>query len=389
MTDPVVVTGLGVVGPGGRGPEALWDVVTRGRAGLVPVPFPGAPEGALAGMAPPVERREVVRTAVGRRIDRLSLMMLAAARDAVADAGLTDDTLRGPRTGIVIGSAFGNFGETAGFLDRLGTRGSGNPLVFPNLVMNASLSYVSIELGATGPTVMVTQQEVSGEAAIVSGVDLVESGVVDRCLVGAGDELTPELYGVLREVGALAVGRPCVLGKHAAGYVPGEGAVVLVLERESVARARRGAGLARIAHVVERSVDAPVHGWPRDPAEIAAAFAGSVARAALVVTSATGIPSQDRLEAAVLETIVPPGVPVVAPRGLIGHFGSAGIFGAAVAISTIRFRTMPPGPACAASNGRGFTVLSEARAGAPVPAVAVLGVARGGACCALGFEDPA
>lgn len=389
MTDPVVVSGVGVIAAGARGPEALWEVVCGVRQGFEPAGIPGAADATLAGRAPTVERRDVVRTSAGRRIDRLSLMVLAAARDAVADAALGDAEVAGPATGIVLGSAFGNFEETAGFLDRLGARGTGNPLVFPNLVMNAALSYLSIELGVTGPTVMVTQQEASGEVAVAAAIDLVESGAVERCLAGAGDELTPELHAVLRDVGALSSGRPRAYDASADGCVPGEGAAVLVLERESVARARGVRPWARLGAAVEFSVPAPLHGWPTDGAALAARLAPALAGAALVVGAAAGIPALDRVEAASLAASLAPGVPVIAPRTVLGHFGSAGLVGAVVAMLAIRKRTVPPGPACEVPIEPTLTFGRAARPAEAIPAVVVVGLARGGAGCLLRLEDMA
>ena len=149
----VAVTGIGVVSAFGHGVEPFWRGLTAGACGLRPIRRFEVPPGvALGGEVPPLERRELVLTAIGRRIDWLSLMALAACRLALVDAGLAPGTLAPARTGLGFGSAWGNLHETAAFLDRLFARGQGNPLLFPNLVFNAPLSYASIELGITGPT---------------------------------------------------------------------------------------------------------------------------------------------------------------------------------------------------------------------------------------------
>src|SRR2546426_3256327 len=155
-----------------------------------------------------LERRELVLTAIGRRIDWLSLMALAACRLALVDAGLTPGTLAPARTGLGFGSAWGNLHETAAFLDRLFARGQGNPLLFPNLVFNAPLSYASIELGITGPTAMLSAGEASGEAALAWGAEQVAEGAVDVCLAGGADELGAVLHQVLREGRLLAHAAP-------------------------------------------------------------------------------------------------------------------------------------------------------------------------------------
>src|SRR5262245_23173905 len=134
----VAVTGIGVVSAFGHGVAPFWRALVAGESGLRPIRRFEAPA-ALAGEVPPLAVGDVVRSLQGRRIDWVSLMALAACRLALADARL--ETLDPPRTGLGLGSAFGNLRETALFLDRLGARGGGNPLLFPNLVFNAPLSY--------------------------------------------------------------------------------------------------------------------------------------------------------------------------------------------------------------------------------------------------------
>src|SRR5437762_3248205 len=236
----VAVTGIGVVSALGHGVEPFWRGLVAGASGLRPIRRFEVPPGvALGGEVPPLERREVVLSAIGRRIDWVSLMALAACRLALADAGLGPGALEPARTGLGLGSAWGNLQETAAFLDRLFARGQGNPLLFPNLVFNAPLSYASIELGITGPTAMLSAEEASGEAAIAWGAEQVGEGAVDVCLAGGADELGAVLHQVLREGRLLARAAPRPLDPAADGACPGEGAAVLVLEPLTRAGARR------------------------------------------------------------------------------------------------------------------------------------------------------
>jgi Beta-ketoacyl synthase, N-terminal domain len=189
MSRAVAVTGVGVVSAFGLGVEPFWDGLVAGRTGCLPARRVEAP-GVLVAEVERLEARDFVRSPQGRRIDRTSLLALAATRLALADAGLVADGLDRARTALGLGSAFGNVQETEAFLDRILERGTGNPFVFPNLVMNAPLSYAAIELGVTGPTAMVTEQEASGEAAIAWGARQVADGAAEVCLAGGSDELT-------------------------------------------------------------------------------------------------------------------------------------------------------------------------------------------------------
>ena len=168
------------------------------------------------------------------------------------------------RTAIGLGSAFGNLEETALFLDRVLDRGTGNPLLFPNLVMNAPLSYAGIELGVTGPTAMLTEQEASGEAAIAWGVRQIADGTAEVCLAGGSDELTSGLVRLRRETGTVGAGPPRPLDPQADGPCLGEGAAVLVLE-ELAQRAptrRPGVRRARPARRVQHPRSGAWHGLP-------------------------------------------------------------------------------------------------------------------------------
>lgn len=383
MSERVAITGLGVVSALGVGVAAFRDGLWSGRAGCRPVQRIEAPPGAHAAEAPPLEPRRFVRTPQGRRIDRTSLLALAAARLAVDDAGLAD--VAGARTGLGLGSAFGNIEETGHFLDRLLAKGSGNPLVFPNLVMNAPLSYATIELGVTGPTAMLTEQEASGEAAIAWGAQLVADGTVDVCLAGGADELTTSLHQLRRETRTITLDAPRPFDVDAHGSCPGEGSAVIVLEALGRARARGARVYATIVPHPGFGIPSPVHGWARDAAPLAAVLRPLFADAGLVVAAASGQPRLDALEAAALAAVLPAGAVVTAPRGTVGDFGAAGALGVVTAALALAANEVPPTLGCGAPRD-GLPVVIGAARSASLRAAVVDGLARGGVCRPLRLE---
>ena len=386
----VAVTGIGVVSAFGHGVEPFWRGLTAGACGLRPIRRFEVPPGvALGGEVPPLERRELVLTAIGRRIDWLSLMALAACRLALVDAGLAPGTLAPARTGLGFGSAWGNLHETAAFLDRLFARGQGNPLLFPNLVFNAPLSYASIELGITGPTAMLSAQEASGEAALAWGAEQVAEGAADVCLAGGADELGTVLHQVLREGGALARDRSRPLDPAADGPCPGEGAAVLVLEPLARARARGARVHARLVASPGFAVPAPVHGWARDPAPLAEGVARAAGDADAVFAAASGRPELDALEAAALARALGARRPVVtAVRGALGDFGAAGALAAAAAALAVSTGVVPPTAGVAPPARAGLDVVTGAARRREVRVALVDGLARGGFCRPLRLEAP-
>lgn len=384
MTTAVAITGLGVLSAFGRGVAPFWEGLVAGRHGLAPSERAG---GRLAGVVPTVDAADVVRTPQGRRIDRTSLLTLAACRLALADAGLDPAPAR---VGLSLGSAFGNLSETAVYLDRLTAKGTANPLVFPNLVMNAPLSYASIELGVTGATAMVSEQEASGEAAIASGVELVSDGTVDCCIAGAADELEATLVAVLAQQSLLADDAPRPLATDARGRVAGEGAAAVVLEPLAGARTRGARVYARIVAPPGFAVPAPVHGWPGDASDLAAGLASLARDVDCVVAGASGSASHDAFEAAVLRRALGGRrVAVTAPRGAIGDFGGAGALGVVVAALAVATGIVPPTLPADATSAGGLGVVRGAAAHGRVRRALVPGLARGGVCQPLLVEEAA
>lgn len=368
MPAPVAVTGIGVLSVAGCGVDAFWSGLCAG--------------------APPAHDRlaldvaATVRTPQGRRIDRASLLALAAARDALAHADLAPEALPPRRSGVALGSAFGNVTETQTFLDRLLARGSGNPLVFPNLVMNAALSYATIELGTTGPSAMLTEQEASGEAALAWGAQQVADGVLDVCLAGGADEVTDELLRIERETRVASpsgVARP--LDRDADGVRRAEGAAVLVLEPLARAQSRGARVWALVEPHPGASVPSPLHGWPSDAAALARVLAPLVADADVVVAAASGAPALDAVEAeALAAALAGRSIPITAPRGVTGHFGAAGALAVATAVLALRHGVVPPTAGCRQPRRADLAVVRQAPLALPLRTAVVDGLARGGAC---------
>jgi 3-oxoacyl-(acyl-carrier-protein) synthase len=386
MSDPVAITGVGVVCALGIGVEAFWEALAAGRGGCGPgrrVDAPGLLVAEVAGL----EARRFAFSAQARRIDRTSLLALAAAQLALADAGLTREQLVPASTAVGLGSAFGNLEETAMFLDRVFERGTGNPMLFPNLVMNAPLSYACIELGVTGPTAMVTEQEASGEGAITWGARQIADGAAQVCLAGGSDELTSGLVRLRRETGTIGAGPPRPLDPHADGACLGEGAAVLVLEGLARARARGAPVYAALVPHDGTGIPAPVHGWPVDGDLLGRVLAPLVADADLVVAAASGSPPLDTVEAdALTGAFGGRRVAVTAPRGATGDFGSAGALGVAAAALAIRDGIVPPTLGCRPPARRGLDVVTGTARRMPVRVAVVDGLARGGMCCPVRLE---
>lgn len=408
----VVVTGIGVVSPLGPLPQ-FWAQLRAGANGFAPIDWfdagPTAP--GTAARVRDWQPRDHIKPASLRRMDRFSQMVVSACRMAVADAGIDLTPAKAEETGVVVGAAYGNLLETEAFLRGLIAKGPAlaNPMIFPNLVLNASAGYAAIELGLRGPNFTVCRNETSGEAAVALAYDAIACGHADVILTGGGDEVSPVLFHVNKDLGALSPGRPHAGGAALAewsspfdrdrnGMILGEGVAMLVLERAEHARARRATVYAELVGYATHTVPSTPHLWPHPAAAAPRAMADQLRalRGAdeidAIVSCANSTRDLDAFEAAHLAGLLGEGAAralVTSVKGAVGEFGGAGALGTAVAALALRDGHVPalatlrrPDPACT------LRLAAPGAAPSAVRAALVSGSARGGACTALLLRQP-
>jgi len=355
----VVITGVGVVNAtvvGDSGALAAWlaQPVAGVRTGAVGArPAVRLPGDTLGGLIEPGE---------ARRLARVCQLTIAAARLAVAEAGV--DPARG--LGLVVGSEMGDFTSTIAFADGYLARGPAglSALLFPSTVMNTMAATTAIAVASRELSLTINVPTVAGELAVARAAAAVASGRVDAVLAGGVDELDPLVAELLDALGDEGV--------------RGEGAAFLVLEAETAARARGATVLGRLTGTVWRSLPARPWGVGRRIAsravEEALRHAGRPAPGWMYV-SASGDGRRDAWEARVLSAALgarrPPAVSLAE---LVGHHAGLGALHVAAAAWTARSGVLPAsaGGAPARVSGCGL----------------VHGLARGGSQVALVVEPP-
>jgi 3-oxoacyl-[acyl-carrier-protein] synthase II len=253
MTD-VVITGIGVITPIGSGTEAFWDGLMTGRSGAGPItqwdasdlPVNIACEVDDFDPAKWVDPREVGRT------DRFTQMGVAAASIAIEEAGLTEFGAS-ERVGVIVGSGIGGLPtierEHKNFL-RGGPRRV-SPFMVPRLMPNAAAAAIAMKHKLFGPNYAPTSACATGAHSIGEALRYLRSGDADIMIAGGSEAaLTPLSVAAFARMGALSrrnddperASRP--FEKNRDGFVFGEGAGVVVLERRDDAEARGAKPLA-------------------------------------------------------------------------------------------------------------------------------------------------
>lgn len=246
-----VVTGLGLVTPLGCDIETVWSRMLRGESGIRPITRfdASAFDARIAGELDGFDVDRFIPRKEQRRMDPFCHYGLAAAKMAVADAGL-DFSREDPwRSGVLMSSGIGGlyvlFQQTKVFYDRGPSRFS--PFMIPQMITNILPGLVAIEFGLRGPNLAVVSACATGTHSVGEAMRLIRDGAADIVIAGGSEAAVMELgIGGFCAMRALSTrnddparaSRP--FDRDRDGFVVGEGAGALVIEEYEHA-ARRGA----------------------------------------------------------------------------------------------------------------------------------------------------
>lgn len=390
--DTVVVTGLGVVAPNGLGAEQFWDATLHGTSGIGRVTtfdVSGYPS-TLAGQVTDFDAAAHVPSRLLPQTDPSTRMAIAAADWALADAKVDVTALRDYDMGVVTGNAAGGFDFTHREFDKLWSQGPEYVSVYESFAWFYAVNtgQVSIRHGMRGPGCALVAEQAGGLDAlglarrtVRDGTPLVVTGGVDSAL---------DPWGWVSHLATGHVTRSddpttafCPFDVAADGYVPGEGGAIMVVEAADAARARGGRHVyGEVAGHASTFDPPPGSGRPpglRRAAELALADAGvAPGDVDVVFADGAGVPALDRAEAEALRGIFGVGgVPVTAPKALVGRLLSGGSsLDVVAALLAIRDGLVPPTATTRhVADGLGLDlVLGRPRA---LPVATALVLARG------------
>jgi 3-oxoacyl-[acyl-carrier-protein] synthase II len=261
----VVITGIGLVTPLGCGTELVWERILAGQSGANRITAFDPTDYAckVACEVPRVDGRggggpdipgcldpdQVMSAKDRRRIDDFILYGIAAADEAVRDAGWTPEDLHElERTGVIIGSGIGGLGTIADTAIELEAKGPRrvSPFFIPSSLINLISGQVSIRYGFKGPNHAVVTACATGAHAIGDACRLIQYGDADVMIAG-GAEAAVVKVGIAGFIACRALStdfndapekasRP--YDKDRDGFVMGEGAGILVVEEYEHAKAR-------------------------------------------------------------------------------------------------------------------------------------------------------
>jgi len=256
--DRVVITGMGTINPLGLSVTESWMNAINGVSGVAPITLFDT-SGWNVNIACEVKGFDPAKymdVKEARRRDRFEQFGVAAAREALHASGLEVTEENAGRIGVVVSSAIGGLKSVQDAIFTLKDEGARrvSPFLIPMLMPNGASGMIGIEFGLKGPSFSVASACASGADGIGMAWLMLRAGMVDVVVAGAAEAVACETgVGAFDRIGAMSRRNddysmtPAPFDKNRDGLVMGEGAAVLVLERESYARARGANILGELA----------------------------------------------------------------------------------------------------------------------------------------------
>ena len=244
----VVVTGVGAVTPLGNDAESFWANLTAGKSGAAPITYFDPSEFAVhfACELKDFEPTRWIEHRKARRMDRFAQMIIAAARMAEEDSGISIEE-ETERVGVSVATGIGGLQSFQDCYDQLLERGPDriNPLSIPAIIPNMGAAWVSMELGTRGPLSSQCTACAASNMAIGEALDAIRLGRADVMLAGGTEAGITKVgiggFGAMRALSRRneapeKASRPFDAGRD--GFVMGEAGAIVVLEELEHARAR-------------------------------------------------------------------------------------------------------------------------------------------------------
>ncbi|MEV4832426.1 beta-ketoacyl-[acyl-carrier-protein] synthase family protein [Micromonospora sp. NPDC049257] len=358
----MTVTGIGLVSPVGSTAAEVFDAVCEGRSGLRRPPEGHPVDGVVdvAAFSPDIDPASVLPGPESRVVDRSIVMVLRAAEDALADAGVEVGRDVDPYRVAVIVSGVGGLSTLASQVLARAERGrfGVSPYLLPGTLPNMGAARIAIRFGIRGYTSSIGTACASGAQSLGEALRILRADEADMVVCGSSEApLFPAFVDAFGNARALAHGwsdptaasRP--FDRRRNGLVLGEGAGVFVLERTAHAVAR---GVPRYADLLGWGAnnDAYHPTTPRPDGSGAAHCMRAALRDAglhadeigYLNAHGTSTKAGDAAEIAALRDVYGTATPPVSStKGVTGHLlGVSGVVEAAIGIEALRRGLLPP-----------------------------------------------
>jgi 3-oxoacyl-[acyl-carrier-protein] synthase II len=359
----VAITGLGAVTPLANDVPSTWEAALAGKSGVDFIRAFDASEFPvrIAGEVKDFEIGDFVSAKEARRLERYTLMGLAAAKEAVDESGLLE-AYESERIGVIFGSAIGGLIGIAEQHSTMLERGPDrvSPYFLPHVLVDSASGQIAITLGIRGPNYAVVSACATGSHAIGEAAEMIKRGHADAVLAGGSEGcIHPLILAgfcamrglVVEDVDPTKASRP--FDATRAGFVMSEGAGVVALEELESARAR-GATIYAEVLGYGASNDAYHMAQPEPEATgVAAMMTTALERSGVdprrvgyINAHGTSTPLGDPAETKAIKAVFGDHayeLAVSSTKSMTGHcFGAAGAIEAILSALAVKHQVLPP-----------------------------------------------
>ena len=347
----VVVTGLGAITPVGHDVDTYWNALLAGKSGAAKITKFDVTGHSVTfgsevkGFEPSVH----IDAKEAKRMDPFAQYAVAAAKQAVKDAGIDFQKFDRFRCGAIIASGIGGLNELQEQHQKYMEKGPGrtSPFFVPKLMLNAAAGHIAIAFGLGGPNWGVASACASANHAMGTALRTIQYGDADVMLTGGSEAaLTYLSLSGFANMGALSsrndapekASRP--FDKNRDGFVLGEGAAILVFEKLEHAQARGAKIYAEVLGI--GNTDDAYHITAPDPDGTGGAYAMKQAlkdaglrpeQISYINAHGTSTPLNDKIETIAIKKTFGAAamkIPVSSTKSMIGH-----LLGAAAAVELV------------------------------------------------------
>ena len=253
----VVITGMGAITPVGNDVQTFWESLKAGKCGIGPITKFDVSDYKvkLAAEVKDFDVTQYVDKREARRMDVNCHFALAAAQQAVDQAGLKEGNFDPYRTGVIYGSGVGGLAVAEEEIPKLNAKGPGrvSPLCIPEMIANMAAAYISMRFGFKGENFCPVSACATANHSIGEAMRAIRHGYQDIVLCGGTENgIIPIALAGFSNMKALHTGDDPACASipfdaRRSGFVMGEGAGCLVLESLTHAQARGATILAEVA----------------------------------------------------------------------------------------------------------------------------------------------
>jgi 3-oxoacyl-[acyl-carrier-protein] synthase II len=353
--EDIVVTGIGTLTPIGLNKDDFWNNLLNGVSGAAAISSFDT-EGFATKIGCELKdfkASNFMDKKNARKMSRFSQLAVCSALEAAEDAGLNKENIDPLRTGCIMGSAAGDYEILEKQFAILAERGpgKGHPLAVPRIIPNMAAGNIAIELGIHGPNMAALSACATGVHSIASAINILKCSQADVMIAGGTEStITPlvvDAYSCMRVLSTRnddpqGASRPFDIDRD--GFVIGEGAASLILEKRSHAE-KRGARIYAVIAGVGMTADASSIAAPDENGK----WSGLAMELAMkegklnpedigyINAHGTSTKANDRTETRAIQSIFGESLPPVSSsKSMIGHtLGAAGAIEAAATILSI------------------------------------------------------